>query len=135
MLLRNEPGNLLQTQGKHRVKGFLIYHRTKRWWKHVLGDYAHVSIMVRSGDHWIWMDPSTGFTHLQVFPVGYRWTEILDDVTAYQPFSVWRKAEQIRAWYGIAPFNCIEQAKAVLGIRSLWVQTPRQLKRYVEART
>lgn len=127
MLIKPSSGNLLETVGKWPLEGFVIYSKTARWWGRLLGDYSHVSLIIRRGDNWIWFEPSVGFSEVQIFPMGMKWRGFFENATHVQKFRVWRDVKRYRAPWLFRPFTCVEQVKSFLGIQSFWVLTPKQL--------
>ena len=130
MLTRSSSQSLLPLANKHPLEGYLVYSRGGHWWSRLFAPLGHVSIVVRKGSQYVWIEFSTGLTDVEVFPVGADWRSVVDCVKV-QKFRVWRKATGYRVPHLLQPFTCVEQCKAYLGIRKWWVLTPNQLYRYI----
>ena len=59
------------------------------------------------------------------------WRKVVPSGAITVRFRALRRLERYRVPHLLAPFTCVEQIKALLGLRAWWVVTPRQLHRRV----
>lgn len=102
--------------------------RSKQWWGRLFGRFGHVDAIVRSNGLWVHYAPGLDVT--QITAVN-DWREAVPEDADVYRFRVLRKGGRYRVPMIFAPFTCVEQIKALLGIRTPWVLTPRQLVRRV----
>jgi len=132
LINRRKPESLLPTAGKMYLEGYIVYTSTKQWWRHLFGDYSHCSLVMRKGKDWVWFEPSSGFSEVQVWPVGLKWVDFFPEATRIQKFSVWREPKAVRCSHLVQPFTCVEQIKAFLGTTNPFILTPKQLCRSID---
>lgn len=102
----------------------LIATPSSRWWGRFFGAFGHVDALIRSGGKWVYYAPSLDMTHVQVLD---DWRDAVAEGATVVRFRVLRKARRYRCPQVFAPFTCVEQIKALLGVRAPWVLTPKQL--------
>lgn len=116
-------------KGEAPAEFFLVYSRTDgaspwwaRWADHEL---AHVEIWQPVGDGcYIAVMPM--FDCLSIELMGREPTGIVQRVWARRPLGY--------AMFPMGVRTCVTVAKAMLGIRSIWIQTPRQLHNFIRRR-
>jgi hypothetical protein len=93
--------------------------------------YGHVSLVIRQGGFYIWIEPTIGFTEVKLLPITVNLFEIFPENTEIIPFVRWRTIEKHRIKHLFAVFSCVEQVKAYLGIKNALLFTPWQLAHYL----
>ena len=87
------------------------------------------------GYNWIGVFPQLGHTNIMILPFGPL--DTIQDVVQNESCSaiihakIWRESMRIRSPYPVV-FSCVEQIKAILGIRKMFVLTPKQLFKYLK---
>lgn len=99
---------------------------TSAWWTRWLHkDFVHVELLQE-------IEPGL---YLGILPFhDYLRIEVLEGQPAGALQEVTATRESRKAMFPIGLKTCTSVAKAVLGIRSPWIVTPRQLYKYVESR-
>jgi len=127
MLFREEKLSLLEIQGKLRLEGYVVFSPSDNWYAKWLGDYGHVSILIRQGYFFTWVESSIGFTHVKILPIGWKMSELFPKATEIHRFSCWKPEKMTRVPQIIAPFTCVEVAKSFFGLKNPLLLTPKQL--------
>ena len=106
------------------------------WWNRFLHPRAlHVFALKWTGQHWVMVHPRIAYLEVQV--LDYTEEEDLFEIIRGECIDgVCRvdlslDTERIRIPWVFGPWTCVEQIKALLGIRAPWILTPRQLHRYL----
>jgi len=107
----------------------------KYWWtKYLQGGFRHCWAFRWDGYNWIAYRPNLGYTDIEILPWGK-----LEDIefihkdiicSAIIRHKAWRKTSRLRAPFPTA-FTCVEQVKALLGIRKWYMFTAYQLFNYL----
>jgi len=105
------------------------------WWaKYLHPGIRHCWALRWDGFNWIAINPKLGHTDVSVLPY-YEPSDIKNiyidtDCSVIIHAKVWRESKRIRNPYPTA-ISCVEQIKALLGIRSWSLFTPYQLFNYL----
>lgn len=128
--------HLVELAGRSHTEWFLVFeHGTERhWWTRFLRDgFHHVYALRWDGFNWIRFDPGLGFTDVEILPhptpdvAGI----VSTDCCAILRVTKWRERARYRVPWVLTPWTCVEQCKALLGIRAPHVLTPYQLFRHL----
>lgn len=110
------------------------------WWTRIVSpDFAHVFALKWAGDQWLMVHPRIGYLEVQALP--YYDEQDIDQIVQDLEIDHTHKVgferlnkQRTRTPWLLWVWTCTEQVKALLGIRAVWVFTPRQLHRYVTRR-
>lgn len=128
MLVRPESKSLLEIAGKSRLEGYVLFFPSDRWWRILFRrEYGHCIAVIRRDGLWVVVDPSMSMTELTILPVGINLREIMPNCTKIVRFVVWRDAKKMRTPWIFGAITCVEQIKALLGLRNPLLLTPYQL--------
>ena len=105
------------------------------WWaKYLHPGIRHCWALRWDGFNWIAFHPNLGHTDIEILPYGsYEDIEnirIDTDCSVIIHVKVWRESTRIRSLWPTA-VTCVEQIKALLGIRKWFLFTPYQLFKYL----
>ncbi len=101
------------------------------WWaKYLHAGFRHCWALRWDGFNWIAFDPKLGHTDIEVLPY-YNHNDIENiskdtNCSVIIHAKVWRDSKRIRTPYPTA-VTCVEQIKALLGVRKWFLFTPYQL--------
>lgn len=112
-----------QQKKAKRLTGYLIYTDGWLW-------FGHVTVLLRTSNSWVKINHSFSYTQVDVLPLRSKWAA--DIKGELQKFVIDVPYEQKRYAFGM--FSCVEQTKSLLGIKAWWVLTPKQLRRYIDAK-
>ena len=126
MLLKLRNESLIDVNDKVLMEGYLIFRKSKLWWCRWLGDYGHVSLMIKKPNCWVWFDGSMGFHNVESYPKGTKWCSMFPNSSFYH-VRVWRENYTMRVPHLFQPFTCVEAVKAFIGCKKWWVVFPKQL--------
>jgi hypothetical protein len=109
-----------------------------RWWTKILHPKAlHVFALKWTGKHWVMVHPRIAYTEVQV--LDYKNESDLPTIVSKMEIEGALRidfdhldTDCIRVPWLFTPWTCVEQVKALIGVRSFWVLTPRQLWRYLK---
>ena len=109
-----------------------------RWWNRFLHPRAlHVFAFKWTGKHWVMVHPRIAYLEVQV--LDYTNESDIRSIVENMAIEGLVKVdfnrldiERIRVPWIFGPWTCVEQIKALLGIRAWWVLTPRQLWMYLK---
>ncbi len=94
----------------------------KKWLNAILEPgFSHVCVVIHKPNADVLIDPRIGYTETTVYP------PLTDFGYLGKTVRVTRKASIGRLRGVVGPLNCVEQAKAFLGIKKWWIITPYQL--------
>jgi hypothetical protein len=94
----------------------------KKWINAILKPgFSHVCIVIHKHNADILVDPRIGYTETNVYLPNSDWSILGKTVR------VTRRAKIGKLRGVVGPLNCVEQAKAFLGINKWWIFTPYQL--------
>ena len=119
---------------------YLVYHNIREykkpwyWPPYIKDGFEHVYILKYVEPYWIRITPAIGFLNVDVLthaPYDSIHNIVNDESATIQFASRWRKF-RLRNNLVLAPFTCVEVAKAVLGIRKKSILTPWQLYNYIK---
>lgn len=118
------------------MQALIIYEQSDRWWSGIFKrNFSHVKIAVFNGnDTALLLDSkSTGvaLTITAGVTLDVYETALRDAQIAVQRVSIPELEYKVMP---VGFFTCVEFVKRVLGIRSVWVQSPYQLFNYVQRR-
>lgn len=105
------------------------------WWaKYLHAGFRHCWALRWDGFNWIAINPRLGHTDVEVLPY-YNHDDIENihidtDCSVIIHAKVWRESKRIRTPYPVA-MSCVEQIKALLGIRKWLLFTPYQLFKHL----
>lgn len=128
--LRTRQPSLLDTAGTFPVEWTLVYDDTDRphWWNRWLHPrFRHVAAYRRDGRIWVAYLPTAEFVDVHLLRTDEEpWPKdaIVQRVVAL------RREGVMRSRLFVGPITCVEQIKALLGIRAWFVRTPYQLYRH-----
>lgn len=109
---------------------YLIFSRAKfdHWiWKFIDRDMGHVYAVQDLNDYqWLVVQPRLNIVHMRIllksmYPVVRCIADIDDKIVKVKCFP------DVRVRGGLNWFNCVEQVKALVGVKSFWTFTPKQL--------
>lgn len=129
--------SLLDTWEKSLVDWFIVFEHSDmpwRWTKLLAPGFRHCYAVRWDGWNWIRFNPKMGHTDVEILTYG-KFDSIIEivqdtDCCAILHCRVWRETMRIRApWPTVA--TCVEQIKAILGIRKWYLWTPLQLFNYL----
>lgn len=132
--------SLLDTWDRSLVDWFVIFEHGDmpwRWARLLAPGFRHCYAVRWDGFNWIRLNPRMGHTDIEILEFG-KFDSIADIVQdtnccAILRCRVWRETMRIRApWPTVA--TCVEQIKAILGIRKWFLWTPLQLFNYLRGR-
>lgn len=109
------------------------------WAKILHRDFAHVFALKWAGDQWLMVHPRIGYLEVQALPyyderdIDQIVEEMEIDYTYKVGFEKLDKNRYRTPWL-LGVWSCTEVIKALLGIRALWVFTPKQLYKYLKQR-
>jgi hypothetical protein len=96
----------------------------KKWLNAILEPgFSHVLLVIHKPNADVLIDPRIGYTETTVYP------PLTDFSYLGKAVRTTRKVEIGRLRRVFGPLNCVEQAKAFLGISKWWIITPHQLYR------
>ena len=119
-LISQTPAEKLKAR---RLTGYIVYTDGWLW-------FGHVYVMLRTSNSWVKIGLNFAYTQIDVIPLRWKWAKDIEG--ELQPFIVDVPYDQKR--YGLGFFSCVEQVKSILGIKAWWVLTPKQLRRYIDAK-
>lgn len=94
----------------------------KKWLNAILEPgFSHVCVVIHKPNADVLIDPRIGYTETTVYP------PLTDFGYLGKTVRVTRKVSIGRLRGVVGPLNCVEQAKAFLGIKKWWIITPYQL--------
>lgn len=110
---------------------------SSHWWNRWLAPgFRHVFALRWTPRGWIHFDPAMDFARLDFVdaPVYARPQELAPPGSRLLRVETRIQLERMRAPWVVGPVTCVELIKALLGIRSFWLWTPRQLYRRLGGR-
>lgn len=118
------------------MQALIIYEQSDRWWSGAFKKcFSHVKIAVFNGsDTALLLDSKSNGVALTItagVTLDVYETALRDAGIATQRVSIPALEYKVMP---IGFFTCVEFVKRVLGIRSIWVQSPYQLFNYVQRR-
>ena len=119
--------------GKSLAEYYIVFKRSELAMPFIDRDYSHVYAVKWDGYFWQMINPALGYTDIFVLPCfdpDIRVALAAEEYTDIIKVSAWRKIGRWRTPWPM-PFTCVEQIKALLGISSWWILTPRQLYKYL----
>jgi len=129
--------SLIDTWDKSYIEWFIIFEHGDMpyWWaKYLQSGFRHCWALRWDGFNWIAFQPKLGHTDIEILPFGrYEDIEIIskdNNISAIIRAKVWRESKRIRSPYPVA-ITCVEQIKALLGVRQWYLFTPYQLFHYL----
>ncbi len=130
--------SLLSAVDHAQVDWYLVFEDPKQgnWWDIFLRrGFRHVYALRWDGDRWLVYMPDKALTYVGVIEAGRNdmLAIVSSECSAILRFVATRKTWRWRAPWVLAPWTCVEQVKALLGIRHPLILTPWQLYRYVRA--
>ena len=109
-----------------------------RWWNHFLHPQAlHVFALKWTGRYWVMVHPRISYLEVQVLYDYEREDEVMQIVENMDVIGMCRvdfdhlDTDRIRLPWVFGPWTCVEQIKALVGVRAPWVLTPRQLWKHL----
>ena len=119
--------------GSHSRKYYVIFQGSdlKHWALNRLNPYfKHVQIACKSegGYFWIVTNPMGGNIFNDIFPADDSIRSYFPDAVILETWSKPHPKPKARWWH----INCVEIAKKMLGIRSVFVLTPYQLYKFIK---
>lgn len=132
-ILQFPQPSILDTAGKYPTEWWLIYGNTDRphWWNRYLAQgFQHVSALRRDGRVWLQFSPWGEFLDITVLRNDLTAWQIHPEAWHVQRVVTMREEGELRSKFHLGPITCVEMCKALLGIRSTFVRTPRQLFNY-----
>jgi hypothetical protein len=129
--------SLVDTWDKSYTEWFIVFEHGDMpyWWaKYLQSGFRHCWALRWDGFNWIAYHPKLGHTDIEILPYGsYEDIEIIskaNNISAIIRAKVWRDSLQIRApWPTVS--TCVEQIKAILGVRKWFLFTPFALFNYL----
>ena len=125
--------SLVDTWDKSYIEWFIVFEHGDMpyWWaKYLHSGFRHCWALRWDGFNWIAFDPKLGHTDIEILPYGnFEDIEIISkamNLSVKIRAKVWRDSIRIRTPYPTA-VTCVEQIKALLGIRKWFLFTPYQL--------
>lgn len=105
---------------------------TLKYLQFLKSGYQHCLVATQAGGQWQLLDPLSNGTELTLLGE-LTPAEIISTFTqkGLDAVAVQRRPPVMREM-PIAPYTCVEAVKRVLGIRARRIQTPWQLRRYLE---
>lgn len=110
----------------------------RHWWDRFLREgYRHCSLLIWEGVVWLHIEPTLDRTRVAIIE-HYEPTspaEWVEDPGArlFRAKPEGRRG-RMRALSVLRPFTCVEEVKALLGIRAWWIFTPWQLAQHLRRR-
>jgi hypothetical protein len=126
----SEP-SLIDSQGRSKVHWWIVFEKghCRHWWTRLFdSEMRHCWAVRQDGKHFIAFQPYLGITTIDILQITDP-RDIAPEATAVLSVQTWANTGRIRDLVP-ACFNCVEQVKALLGIRAWGVVTPRQLMNY-----
>ncbi|MEO1940247.1 MAG: hypothetical protein ABGX60_00065 [Candidatus Thioglobus sp.] len=129
---------LIDTWDQSFIDWFVVFEQgdMQYWWaKYLQPGFRHCYAVRWDGFNWIGYYPHLGHTDIDVLNFG-KYDSILNvvantDCSAILYLKVWRDSKRIRApWPTVS--TCVEQVKAILGVRKWFLFTAWQLFNYLE---
>ena len=113
-------------------------HGSPRWWNYFLHPQAlHVFALKWTGVYWVMVHPRIAYLEVQVLYEYELEEDIVRIVENMEIVGLCKvnfdhlDTDRIRLPWVFGPWTCVEQIKALVGIRAPWVLTPRQLWKYL----
>lgn len=105
------------------------------WWsKYLQSGFRHCWALRWDGFNWIMINPKLGHTDIEILPYGsfedIENIRIDTNCSVIIHAKVWRESVRIRSPWPTA-ITCVEQIKALLGIRKWFLFTPYDLFNYL----
>ena len=129
--------SLIDTWDKSLTEWYIVFEHGDMpyWWaKYLQSGFRHCWALRWDGFNWIAYYPSLGHTDIEVLPYGnYEDIEIISkamNLSVIIRAKVWRQTTRIRAPLPTL-VTCVEQIKALLGIRKWSLLTPYALFKYL----
>jgi hypothetical protein len=125
--------SLIDTWDQSFIDWYIVFeHGDMPWWwaKFLQSGFRHCWALRWDGYNWIAINPKLGHTDIEVLPY-YNHKDIENiridtECSVIIHAKVWRESKRIRAsWPTVV--TCVEQIKALLGIRRWFLFTPYQL--------
>lgn len=135
--------SIFDTPYKDEINVVLMYHsipeelqQNPRWlWKRLQPGFHHVQCWTLSNGVWVQLDGTIEYLYAKVYPEA-PWEMLTEDGEALNPtFQAVSRLVPRNKWrepWHFGPMTCVEFAKAILGIRAVFVRTPYQLYKYLE---
>lgn len=117
--------------GSHYVDYYVVFRRSKmkHWLFRWLDPYFQHCYAVKESpgkEFWMVVDANTSFTDIKLLSkIDYPHIRAIEPMGVV--LSVRAKIDPDKNINVLNVFNCVEQVKALLGIRAFWVWTPYQL--------
>ena len=131
MLFRKKPPpSLLQASGKEQVKATLIFAPAKKykWLNHILQPgFAHVRVLIHLQYVTIYIDPRIAYNQVSCYPTDEDFPICEGETHVYTE----RMVDIYKLRRIVGPLNCVEEAKAFLGLAKPFIFTPYQLYKEV----
>lgn len=130
--IRQLGPSLLDTANSYPVEWWLAFTDTAHdyWWNRFLEPgFRHVIALKREGGGWIAFHSRAEFVDIEIIYQPVTAWDIVPGATI-QRVVAFRKAGIVRSAWHTGPITCVENVKALLGIRNWRVRTPYQLHRY-----
>ena len=129
--------SLIDTWDKSLTEWFIIFEHGDMpyWWaKYLQSGFRHCWALRWDGFNWIAYHPRLGHTDIEILPYGsYDDIEnicIDTNCSVIIHAKVFRESNRIRSPWPTA-VTCVEQIKALLGVRKWFLFTPYQLFKYL----
>lgn len=130
--LRLHEPTLLDTAHRWPTEWWLVYTDTQRphWWNRFLDpQFRHVQALRRDGRVWVAFRPHTEFLDVEILRTDETPWQLFPDAVIQRVVAL-RKDGKMRSVFHMGPITCVEHVKALLGISSPWIRTPKQLHWY-----
>ncbi len=102
------------------------------WFRWLAPGYRHCFVAIATGSNWVIIDPLAHQTVIESIPLSSA--DALSNWYRQHGYSTIITGQRTSPakpapW---APFTCVEAVKRILGIQHYWVQTPKQLFKYLK---
>lgn len=135
--------SLLDVAQKQTAVWHVVFtHRESEYWwlRKLKAGFQHVQAWksmrygAQPGDlMWLRFDPCAALTAVDiVLEPEPPWVKRTDMTVVVA--QVARDQHQVREHFTLGPISCVEQLKALLGIKAFWLRTPWQLYKYIMKR-
>ena len=120
--------SLMDEGGRDHLHWWIVFEKGNcdHWWTKLFDqDMRHCWAVKFDGEHFIAFRPYIGYTDIEILPIKDS-RHIAPDATAVLSVHTTADGLQMRDLVP-ACFNCVEQVKALLGVKAWGIVTPRQL--------
>ena len=132
--------SLLDAAHRHVVYWYIVFsdRENEYWWNRwLMRGFQHVQAWreIRYGKRpddvmWLHVDPFAAATLVDVVfepEPPWRWDKTLTVVHVSSACD----AQKVRELFAFGPISCVETMKSLLGVKSFWIRTPRQLYNHI----